>query len=169
MNKRKNLAEYIGEAWYTIYSIVVGHIVTFLSLFRRKVTLQYPETKWDLPEGFRGLITLPMDSKTGADRCIGCMACVKACPTRVIEIETHQGEDKKRIVDSWTAKIGQCMFCQLCVEACPTQAIVMSDAYELAVFTREETDYDRKKLNELGGFFPDKPEEALPAAAKESE
>lgn len=172
MSKKKlGVMGYIREGFYTIYSIVKGHIVTFLNLFRRKVTLQYPEVRWELPEGYRGLITLPVDPKTGEDRCIGCMACVKACPTQVIEIETHQGEDKKRVVDCWKAKIGQCMFCQLCVEVCPTKAIVMSDAYELACFSREETIYDRKQLNELGGCFPEEPEEEEEpvAAAKEGE
>ncbi|MBP6963152.1 MAG: NADH-quinone oxidoreductase subunit I [Armatimonadetes bacterium] len=169
MSKRKKLVEYVGEAWYTIYSIVAGHIVTFINLFRRKVTLQYPEVKWDLPQGYRGLITLPVDPKTGEDKCIGCQACVKVCPTQVIDVPTHQGEDKKRVVDGWTAKIGQCMFCQLCVEACPTQAIVMSDGYELATFSREETVYDRKRLNELGGSFPETPDEEPVAAAKEGE
>jgi len=162
---------YIREGIYTIYSIVVGHVVTLVHLFRPKVTLQYPEVKWELPEGYRGLITLPVDPKTGQDKCIGCMACVKACPTQVIDIKTHQGEDKKRVVDAWNAKIGQCMFCQLCVEVCPTKAIAMSDHYELASFTREELVYDRKKLNELGGCFPDEPEipEEPVAAAKEGE
>jgi NADH-quinone oxidoreductase subunit I len=170
MSKRKmSVTEYIREGIYTIVSIVKGHVVTIIELFKPKVTLQYPEVKWDLPEGYRGLITLPIDPKTGQDKCIGCMACVKACPTQVIDVRTHQGDDKKRVVDGWTARIGQCMFCQLCVEACPTNAIVMSDEYELAVFSREETIYDRQKLNELGGCFPDEPAEEPVAAAKEGE
>lgn len=168
-DKKLGVMGYIREGIYTIYSIAAGHIVTLIELFKPKVTLQYPEVKWELPDGYRGLITLPVDPKTGQDKCIGCMACVKACPSQVIEIETHQGEDKKRVVDSWTAKIGQCMFCQLCAEVCPTKAIVMSDHYELAVFTRGETTYDRRKLNELGGCFPEEPKEEPVAAAKEGE
>lgn len=61
------------------------------------------------------------------------------------------GEDKKRVVDKFEMNAGLCMFCGLCVEACPTGAIVMSDKYELAAFSREELIYDRAKLNELGG------------------
>ena len=172
MRSPKTILEYIREAWYTIYSIVKGHIVTFINLFRKKVTLQYPEVRWDIPLGYRGLITLPVDCKTGQDRCIGCMACVKVCPTGVIDVQTHQGDDKKRVVDAWNADIGKCIFCQLCVEACPTKAIVMSDQYELASFTKDEMIYDRKKLNELGGSFPEEPEKAEEepyAAAKEGE
>ncbi len=172
MSNPKTIPEYVKEGWYTITSIWKGHVVTLINLFRKKVTLQYPEVKWDLPEGYRGLITLPLDCKTGQDKCIGCMACVKACPTQVIDIETHQGEDKKRVVDKWNADIGKCMFCKLCVEACPTKAIVMGKEFELASFSKDDLIYDRKKLNKLGGCFPEEPEtpeEEPVAATKEGE
>lgn len=166
MSKHKPIA-YLREGVYTIRSIVKGHIITFTNLFRPKVTLQYPEVRWELPEGYRGLPTLPVDSDSGKDRCIGCGACARACPTQLINIESHMGEDKKRVVDSFTMDIGLCMFCGLCAEACPTDAICMSDNYELAVFSKEELLLDREKLNERGGARapkpkPEKPEPAAP-------
>ena len=161
---------YTREAIHTVSSIVKGHIVTLRNLFRPKVTLQYPEVRWELPEGYRGLPTLPVDPETGKDLCIGCGACARACPTQIITVESHMGEDKKRVVDSFTMDIALCMFCGLCAEACPTDAIRMSDHYELAAFTKEEFVLNHDKLNEMGGTREPKPkpEETEPAAPAET-
>jgi NADH-quinone oxidoreductase subunit I len=148
---------YIREGIYTIESIVKGHIITLKNLFRKKVTQQYPEVRWTLPPGYRGIPSLPVIPETGKDACIGCQACVRICPTQLITVETHQGEDKKRVVDSFTLKSELCMFCGLCEEICPVDAIVLSDNYELAAFTREELVYDRARLNQFGGVCKLKP------------
>jgi len=158
---------YVREGFYTIYSIAKGHIVTFVNLFRKKVTLQYPEVRWELPEGYRGFPALPVDPETGQDACIGCGACARACPTQLITVEAHMGEDKKRIVDSFVMNAGLCMFCGLCAEVCPVGALVMSDNYELAAFSREDLIFDRRKLNELGGVRERKPEPEEPVPAGE--
>ncbi|MHB0912473.1 MAG: NuoI/complex I 23 kDa subunit family protein [Armatimonadota bacterium] len=147
----RKAARYIAEGIYTLVSIAKGHVVTLAYLFRPKVTLQYPEVRWELPPGYRGLPTLPVDPETGQDKCIGCGACARVCPTQLITIEAHMNEEKKRVVDSFCMNIGLCMFCGLCEEACPVAAIKMSDRYELASFSREELFYDRARLNELGG------------------
>ncbi|MGB9587774.1 MAG: 4Fe-4S binding protein, partial [Armatimonadota bacterium] len=60
--------------------------------------------------------------------------------------------------DSFTMDAGRCMFCGLCTEVCPTGALVMTDEYELAAFSREDLIYDRVKLNELGGVRQSKAE-----------
>ena len=171
MNKRIGPSEYLREGVYIAVSIAKGHWVTLINLFRPKVTLQYPEVRWELPEGYRGLPSLPVDIDSGEDRCIGCGACARVCPTQLIAIESRMGEDKKRVVDSFTINAGLCMFCGLCADACPTDAIVMSDHYELAAFTREDMMYDRVKLNELGGNREPKPkpEPKEPIAAKTGE
>lgn len=168
----REIIAYIGEALYTLYSIAKGHIVTFVNLFRKKVTLQYPEVRWELPPGYRGIPCLPVDPETGKDVCTGCMACVRACPTQCIAIETHQGEDKKRVVDSFTLDASLCMFCNLCAEACVFDAIRMSDTYELACFDKGEVKLDREDLNRIGGAREPKPEpepkEPVAAGAKEA-
>lgn len=158
MSLARQTIAYIREGAYTLYSIFKGHVVTFVNLFRKKVTLQYPEVRWELPKGYRGLPVLPVDPKTGQDKCIGCGACARACPNHVITVEAHMGEDKKRVVDSFTMNIESCMFCGLCTEACPCGALVESDHYELAVFSREDLVYDRPRLNELGGTHEPEPE-----------
>ncbi len=156
-NNIKTITSYISEAVYTVTSIVKGHVITLRNLFRKKVTLQYPEVRWDLPDGYRGLPCLPVDLETGQDRCIGCGACARACPTQVITVSAHMGEDKKRVVDSFVLNAGGCMFCGLCAEACPVKALQLSKEYELATFTREGAIYDRARLNEVGQTIEPKP------------
>jgi len=163
----KKLTEYIREGVYTIYSIAKGLIVTLINLFRGKVTLMYPEARWELPAGYRGFPTLPVDPETGRDICIGCGACARICPTQLIAVEAHMTEDKQRVVDSFVMNAGLCMFCGLCAEVCPVGAIVMSDNYELAAFSREALIFDRRKLNELGGTRPEAEELAAAAASGE--
>jgi NADH-quinone oxidoreductase chain I len=155
--KSEKTISYRREAINTVVSIVKGHIVTFRNLFRKKVTMQYPEVRWELPAGYRGAVSLPVDPDTGKDLCIGCQACVRVCPTQLLTVDTHMGEDKKRVVDAFHAEVERCLFCGLCEEVCPVDAIRMSKNYELAEFSRENLVYDRAKLNELGGIREAKP------------
>ncbi|HET6454401.1 MAG TPA: NADH-quinone oxidoreductase subunit I [Armatimonadota bacterium] len=159
---------YMGEALYTVYSIAKGLIVTFINLFRKKVTLQYPEVRWELPSGYRGIPCLPVDAETGKDLCVGCGACARACPAQCITVEAHMDENKKRVVDSFTLDASRCMFCNLCEEACTFDAIKMSDTYELACFDREEAKLDREDLNRIGGVREPKPKEPEEAVVKEA-
>jgi NADH-quinone oxidoreductase subunit I len=142
----------IKDGVYTAVSIVKGHIVTLKNLFRKKSTMQYPEVRWNLPDGYRGVPSLPVNADTQKDSCIGCGACVRICPTQLITVETHTGEDKKKVVDGFTMNIAYCMFCGLCAETCPANAIYMSKEYELAEFTKDNLIYNRDKLNSIGGI-----------------
>ena len=157
MSSLKKAKKYITEGIYTLTSIIKGHVITFKNLFRRKVTEKYPEVKPVLPDGYRGMPSLPVDQETGKDRCIGCQACVRICPTQLLKVDTHRGEDKKLVVDDFNAKVGRCVFCGMCDDVCPVDAIRMSKEFELSVCCKDELEYNRAKLNELGGVWKPKP------------
>jgi len=166
----RKIMAYVAEGWYTVYSIIKGHIVTIKNLFRNKVTVMYPEERLVLPDGYRGAPSLPVDEETGKDLCIGCGACARICPTQIITVEAHIDENKKRIVDKFEIDIGICTFCGFCEETCPVNAIVMSKEYELASFDKKCLVLTRERLNELGGKRPARQKPAAQSAAgKETE
>ena len=148
----------LKEIIYTPVSLVKGLWITFVNFFRRKVTLQYPDQRWQLPENYRGVPALPTLPGTIKDKCIACGACMRVCPQQAIKIVSEVGEDKKRRLVEFNLDAGLCSWCGLCTEVCPVGAIVMSKAYELASFTREGIRYDLQKLHELGGEFAEEPQ-----------
>lgn len=85
-----------------------------------RVTLPYPAQPSPPPEGFRGRL------EVNIDKCIGCGACVNACPPRLIKITDI---DTRRIIEF---ALGKCAYCARCADVCPEEAIVMSREYELA-------------------------------------
>jgi len=65
-------------------------------------------------------------------QCIGCAACVQACPSNALSVET----DLSAGLLVWTFNLGRCIFCARCEEVCPTAAIRLSPDYELAVWDK---------------------------------
>jgi len=99
---------------------------------KEEVTLQYPEERWEIPEGYRGF--LHNDIKT----CTACTMCVKTCPVDCISLESVRGADKKMVLASYDINIGRCMYCGLCVEVCPPKSLKHTSGYEMASVTRGE-------------------------------
>jgi len=112
--------------------IARGMALTFKHLFRRPITVQYPEEKLAVSRRIRGheLVWSP-------ERCTGCATCARACPQGNIEIVTH-AQGNKYVVDKFEVDIGRCMFCGLCVEACPYAALAMGTSYERARRRRQQ-------------------------------
>ncbi|WP_254558546.1 4Fe-4S binding protein, partial [Salmonella enterica] len=65
-------------------------------------------------------------------QCIGCAACVNACPSNALTVET----DLATIELAWQFNLGRCIFCGRCDDVCPTAAIKLSKEYELAVWKK---------------------------------
>jgi NADH-quinone oxidoreductase subunit I len=105
--------------------------IAFRNFMRKPITVQYPHEKVQLPERSRWALAMKLD-ETGAHKCTGCIACERACPDYIIQIELTTAEDRSKHIDHWHYEIGACMMCGLCVEACPYDAIEMSHDYELA-------------------------------------
>jgi len=99
---------------------------------KEEVTLQYPEERWEIPEGYRGF--LDNDVK----KCTACTMCVKVCPIDCISLESVRGADKKMVLASYDINIGRCMYCGLCVEVCPPKSLKHTSGYEMASVDRGE-------------------------------
>lgn len=129
-------------------AILEGMWTILKHAFRKPITLEYPEVKDEFSVRTRGRVALRTDEE-GNHACIGCKSCVRACPcVDLIQIETSKDENNKMKVDNFTIDIGRCIVCGNCVDACPTNAIVMTDKYEMADFSRESfvLDIDKLKL-----------------------
>ena len=126
-----------------------GMGVTGKHLFRRKVTMQYPEQRAEPKDRFRGMFGF------SEERCIVCHNCAKACPIDIIHISDHfeefevEGKKKKRkVLDRYDIDVKRCMFCGMCEEACPTKPVAIwltTKTYETAAYERNERLYFTKE------------------------
>jgi NADH-quinone oxidoreductase subunit I len=181
---------YFKNIYLAISTILIGMSITFRHMFQKKVTIQYPEQKLQLPERERNRLFVAIDD------CIGCDQCSKACPVSCIEIETikavpgdivgktgttAQGKKKALFVPKFTIDFAKCCYCQLCVFPCPTECIYMTDVYEFSTFTRSDLLYEftdmtpdmtvekRKKAEEYAAEQAQKKIAAAAAAKKPAE
>lgn len=166
------------KRWYG-WGILNSMVIAYRNLFRPVITMQYPHEKWELPERSRWSVVQKRNDD-GSHRCTGCLACQKACPDFIIDIQLSQNENGKHI-DHWRYELGACMMCGLCVEACPFDSIEMSHEYELARTDPSALVYDlltdvdvakpKRAERPAAAARPaaEKPADAGPAPAREPE
>lgn len=123
--------------------------VTLLNLFRKPVTVHYPDEKRAYPDRYRGLLALAYEPDTGEEACIGCRLCEFVCPPAVIKVEMQKGE-KRNYAKTFSLELYACEFCELCVQVCPTDAIIMTKSFDLATSDRRELLLDKDRLHALG-------------------
>lgn len=129
-----------------IIEIARGMFTILKHAFRPAITQEYPEKKPVLPPRTRGRLALTTNSE-GNLNCLGCMSCTKVCPCGdLIQIETIKDENNKNLVNKFTIDIGRCIFCGNCTQACPKDALVMTEAFELADYSRESLVFGLEKL-----------------------
>jgi len=137
--------------------VTLGHLIRNL-LGKTKVTMQYPEEKWDshLPEHYRGAPALVTDEH-GRERCVACQLCEFICPPRAITIKPEEipSEDKWAKVEKrprvFEIDMIRCIYCGLCEEVCPEQAIYLRKDYAIVGTSRAEMVHDKEKLYQIGG------------------
>lgn len=110
-----------------IMALVLGHFTVFKHIFKRPVTLEYPEKRAELNDKFRGEHALI------AEKCTACGTCQRVCPSfGTIEITKEKDENGKFHPKEYSIDLNKCIFCGNCVQYCPFKAIVMTKSYELA-------------------------------------
>ena len=80
---------------YLLIELWQGLRVTLTNMFRRKITVQFPEEKTPMSPRFRGLHALRR-YPNGEERCIACKLCEAVCPALAITIEStgHDSSQK---------------------------------------------------------------------------
>jgi NADH-quinone oxidoreductase subunit I len=136
-----------------------GLSLTGRHLFKRKVTVLYPEEKTPMSPRFRGLHALRR-YPNGEERCIACKLCEAVCPALAITIESEQREDGTRRTTRYDVDLIKCIFCGFCEESCPVDSIVETHILEYHGETRGDLTYTKPMLLAVG----DKYEPMLAAA-----
>ena len=140
---------FFAEAMALGGAVIRAMRITAMNLFRKPVTVHYPEKPRTYPDRYRGLLALTYDPETGAENCIGCRLCEFICPPAVIKVEMLKGQGRN-FAKSFSLEMYACEFCELCVQVCPTDAIVMTKSFDLATTDRRELLLDKDRLHVLG-------------------
>ncbi len=135
-------------------AIVQGLMITFKHMFRKSVTIKYPEQKRVFAPVYRGLHVLKRDD-AGAERCTACGLCAVACPAEAIVMhaeERKSGEEKlyreEKYASLYEINMLRCIFCGLCEEACPKEAIFLTNRTVDSAYDRKTFVYGKDKLLE---------------------
>jgi formate hydrogenlyase subunit 6/NADH:ubiquinone oxidoreductase subunit I len=94
---------------------------------RDAATTTYPAVKLVMPDKFRGEI------KFTSEKCIGCKACERDCPSNAIHITKVADKMFQADID-----LDKCIYCAQCVDSCPKDALESSDNFELAQLDRSK-------------------------------
>jgi NADH-quinone oxidoreductase subunit I len=151
------VAKRLGESfWGDFFRLCVevprSMKVTLINLFRRPVTVHYPDETRNYPARYRGLLALTYDKETGEENCIGCRLCEYICPPQVIKVEMLKASSRN-FAKVFTLELYACEFCELCVQVCPTDAIIMMKSFDMPTADRRELLLDKDRLHQIGLRF----------------
>ena len=145
-----NFTQFIKS--FSLWELLKGMNVTGRYLFKRKVTIQYPEEKTPMSPRFRGLHALRR-YENGEERCIACKLCEAVCPALAITIDSEEREDGTRRTTRYDIDLFKCIFCGFCEEACPVDSIVETHIFEYHFENRGDQIMTKEKLLEIGDKY----------------
>lgn len=131
--------------------LVRGLMTTGRYLFKKPITIEYPEVKRPQSKIFRGLHRLQR-YENGLERCVGCALCAAACPPEAIYLEAKENDPAhpvspgERYAEIYQIHLLRCIWCGFCEEACPEDAIVMGPEFQLANYSRESLIVNKEDL-----------------------
>jgi NADH-quinone oxidoreductase subunit I len=135
----------------SVLDIAKGMGVTLGHMFKKPVTVRYPEQPAEIKPRFRGRHHL-LRHPNGLEKCIGCSLCAAACPSYCIYVEAAENDPDnphapgERYAKIYEINMLRCIFCGMCEEACPTGAIVLGHEFELADFRYNDFTYGKPDL-----------------------
>ena len=134
------------ESMYLI-AIIKGLFITIRHLFRRKVTIQYPEQVREMSPVYRGQHMLKRDEE-GRENCTACGLCALSCPAEAITMKAEERKAnelhlyrEEKYASIYEINMLRCIFCGLCEEACPKDAIYLTISKELVPSSYEREDF----------------------------
>ena len=137
---------------FLLWDLLKGLQLTLRNLFRKKITIQYPEDKTPQSPRFRGLHALRR-YPNGEERCIACKLCEAVCPALAITIDSEVGSDGLRRTTRYDIDLFKCIYCGFCEEACPVDAIVETRIQDYHMENRGENIMTKEKLLAIGDKY----------------
>ena len=153
--RRMTLGERLYLPLLSGMMVTIRHMFANLFGLRKRVTIQYPEERRQYSHRYRGhhILTTRPD---GSVRCVACFLCATNCPAECIHIEAADQPDvnveKYPLV--YEIDMLRCVFCGYCVDACPEEAIIMSNNYDMAYYTRDQSIVGKADLMKPYTFDP---------------
>ena len=142
-----------------IKGMFTGLGVTFKTMMKPTVTVQYPHEREDPPPRARGVIALKEEN------CTVCMLCARQCPDWCISIVGHKEQRPPRreggrprsvsVLDRFDIDYALCMYCGICVEVCPFDALFWSPEFEYSESRIANLLHDKDKLGEWMDTVPE--------------
>ncbi len=135
------------------FSTLKGFGVTFKHIFKKPITLEYPEVKKTIYPRFRGRHMLHQH-ENGLEKCVGCSLCAAACPSDCIRVVADENTADNRVSAGeryariYEINLSRCIFCGYCELACPFDAITLGNEYELSEYSRDDLIYTKDMLLE---------------------
>jgi len=146
----RHLTQFINSLF--LAELFKGLSVTGKYLFKKKITVQYPEEKTPQSFRFRGLHALRRYAN-GEERCIACKLCEAICPALAISIESEERKDGTRRTKSYDIDLTKCIFCGFCEESCPVDSIVETRIFEYHGEERGDLLMTKEKLLAVGDKY----------------
>lgn len=154
--RKKEVSNKKMSFWESIYLVAIlkGLAITIKHLFKRKVTIKYPEQQREFSPVYRGQHMLKRD-ELGRENCTACGMCAVACPAEAITMtaaERKKGEEnlyrEEKYASVYEINMLRCIFCGLCEEACPKDAIYLTESKVIVASAskREDFIYGKDKL-----------------------
>ena len=137
---------------FLLSELLKGMWLTLRTLFRPKITINYPEEKTPQSARFRGLHALRR-YPNGEERCIACKLCEAVCPAMAITIESDVREDGSRRTSRYDIDLTKCIFCGFCEESCPVDSIVETHILEYHGEKRGDLYFTKEMLLAVGDRY----------------
>ncbi|PJR04336.1 NuoI/complex I 23 kDa subunit family protein [Avrilella dinanensis] len=154
--RKKQVTNKKMNFWERIYVVAIlkGMQTTFKHIFKKKVTISYPEQQRPFSPVYRGRHTLMRDEE-GRERCTACGLCALSCPAEAITMKAaeRKPEEKhlyreEKYAEIYEINMLRCIYCGLCEEACPKQAIYLTKSGRIvnAGTSRESFIFGKEQL-----------------------
>jgi NADH-quinone oxidoreductase subunit I len=136
----------------SLWELLKGMRITWRYLFKKKITLIFPEEKTPVSPRFRGMLALRR-YPNGEERCIACKLCEAVCPANAITIEAKMRDDGSRRTTRYDLDVFKCINCGLCEQACPVDSIVLTPEMHYHISERGQNIVTKDKLLAIGDRY----------------